>query len=171
LISGIEQNTGLYTHNNDTVYTYGPIRSYYTPTLNDQIKNNTRELVGATLNIPLFNGWQNQYVVRQAKINLETQELALYQAQLTLKQNVYKAHNDALNAIQKYNATLRAQEAAARALDFAKKRYDLGLTNTVDFLVTQNQNYTAVYNLLSAKYDLIFKLKVIDYYLGKALKL
>ncbi len=136
-----------------------------------QLNNNLREIVTLNLNIPIFNGWQSQYTVRQAKINLMTQELNLYQAELTLKQNVYKAHNDAINSIQKYYASLRAEEAAKRALDFAQKRYDLGLTSTVDFLVTQNQHYTAEYNLLSAKYDLIFKLKVIDYYLGKELKL
>jgi outer membrane protein len=109
--------------------------------------------------------------VRQAKISLMQQQLVEYNAELTLRQNVYKAHNNAINSIQKYNAALRANQAAARALDFAKKRYDLGLTSTVDLLVTQNQQFSAASNLISAKYDLIFKLKVIDYYLGKELKL
>ena len=94
-----------------------------------------------------------------------------YNAELTLKQNVYKAHNNAMNSIQKYYAAKRADDAAARALEFAKKRYDLGLTSTVDLLVTQNSEFAAAANLVSAKYDLIFKLKVIDYYLGKELKL
>ncbi len=109
--------------------------------------------------------------MRQAKIGLEQQELNEYNAELTLKQNVYKAHNSALNSIEKYKAAQRAEEAAARALDFAKKRYDLGLTSTIDLLVTQNQEFAAAANLVGAKYDLIFKLKVIDYYLGKELKL
>ena len=123
------------------------------------------------MNVPILNGWQSQYAIRQARINLETQELNEYNAELTLKQNVYKAHNNALNSIQKYYAAKRADEAAKRALDFATKRYDLGLTSTVDLLVTQNSAFTAAANLALAKYDLIFKLKVIDYYLGKELKL
>jgi len=167
----VRQSTGAYTLTNDTVYRYAPLNLPYTPTLGDQLSNNIREMVSATINVPLFNGWQSQYLVRQSKINLQTQELNVYQAELTLKQNVYKAHNDAVNSIQKYYASLRAEQAAQRALDFAQKRYDLGLTSTVDFLVTQNQHYSAAYNLLSSKYDLIFKLKVIDYYLGKELKL
>ena len=84
---------------------------------------------------------------------------------------MYKAHNNALNSVQKYNAAKRAHDAAKRALDFASKRYELGLTNTVELLVTQNSEFAASANLISAKYDLIFKLKVIDYYLGKELKL
>ncbi len=136
-----------------------------------QLNNNFRQTVSVNLTIPIFNGWQSQYLIRQAKINLETQKLNKFNAELTLKQNVYKAHNNALNSIQKFNAAKHADDAAKRALDFAKKRYDVGLTSTVDFLVTQNSAFAAGYNLLSAKYDLIFKLKVIDYYLGKELKL
>ena len=148
----------------------------YTPILaaipfGTQLSNNFRQTVFLNLNIPILNGWQSQYAVRQARINLETQELNEYNAELTLKQNVYKAHNNALNSIEKYYAAKRADEAAKRALDFATKRYNLGLTSTVDLLVTENQEFTTAANLNSAKYDLIFKLKVIDYYLGKELKL
>lgn len=172
----IPYNTGLYiqptANGNPYVYqTIAPITGLKNTPVGDQLSNYFRQILLINLNVPLFNGWQAQYAVRQSKINVETQELNLYQAELTLKQNVYKAHNDAINSIQKYYASLRAEEAAKRALDFAQKRYDLGLTSTVDFLVTQNQHYTAEYNLLSNKYDLIFKLKVIDYYLGKELKL
>ena len=136
-----------------------------------QFNNNLRQSVYLNVNVPIFNSWLAQYAVREAKINLATQELNEYNAELTLKQNVYKAHNNAMNSIQKYYAAKRADDAAARALDFAKKRYDLGLTSTVDLLVTQNSEFAAAANLVSAKYDLIFKLKVIDYYLGKELKL
>jgi outer membrane protein len=137
----------------------------------DQLSNNIRQSVFLSLNVPVFNGWQSQYALRQAKINLASQQLNEYNAELTLKQDVYKAHNNVLNAIQKYHAAKRADEAAKRALDFATKRYDLGLTSTVDLLVTQNSAFVAAANAISSKYELIFRLKVIDYYLGKPLKL
>ncbi len=138
---------------------------------NSQFDNNLRHSVYMSLNVPIFNGWQTSYGVKQAKINLASQQLNEYNAELTLKQDVYKAHNNAVNSIQKYNAARRANDAATRALDFARKRYDLGLTSTVDLLVTQNSQFTAASNMVIAKYDLIFKLKVIDYYLGKEIKL
>lgn len=137
----------------------------------NQFDNNLRHSVFVNLNIPILNGWQTRYNIQQARISLETQRLNEYNAELTLKQNVYKAHNNAINAIQKYNAAKRASDAAARALDFAKKRYDLGLTSTVDLLVTQSSQFNAATNMVIAKYDLVFKLKVIDYYLGKEIKL
>ncbi|RYD55194.1 MAG: TolC family protein [Sphingobacteriales bacterium] len=156
-----------------TVPVYQPTGTY---TFNDvplfrQFDNNFRQTVALNLNIPVFNAWQAQFGVKQAKINIARQELNQYQSELKLKQDVYKAHNDAVNSIQKYNAAERAAIAARRAFDFAQKRYDLGLTNTVEYLTTQNTLYSAESRLASSKYDLIFKLKVIDYYLGKELKL
>lgn len=147
------------------------IPRYSSPNMFTQLENNFRQTISATLNVPLFNGWQTQYQVRQAKLNILTQKLTQYQTELKLKQDVYKAHNDATNAVQKYYAAKRSQEAAQRAFDFAAKRYELGLTNTVEYLSTQNNLYKAEASLLNSKYDLIFKLKVIDYYLGKQLTL
>lgn len=174
-ITGLQPN-GTFAHNSsnnayDTVYTPSIVPKYSSVPLGTQLNNNFRQTYALTLSIPIFNSWQAQYAVRQAKYTLATQQLNQYQAELTLKQNVYKSYNDALNSIQKYYAALRAAQAAQRAQEFAKKRYDLGLTSTVDYLVTQNAQYAAESSLLSAKYDLIFKLKVIDYYLGKELKL
>ena len=170
------QSTGAYAvdSNNHPVYEiYQP--SYTTSGVqtpfNTQFDNNLRHYAYLSLNIPVFNGWQAQYNVRQAKINLASQQLNEYDAELKLKQNVYKAHSSAINSVHKYDAARRANDAALRALDFAKKRYDLGLTSTVDLLVTQNSQFTAASNFVIAKYDLIFKLKVIDYYLGKEIKL
>lgn len=167
-VIGTTDTTAPRTH---PVYIPNQVNSTSVIPFNSQLNNNLRQSVFLNMNIPIFNGWQSQYAVRQARINLATQQLNEYNAELTLKQNVYKAHNNAINCIQKYYAAKRADEAAQRALDFARKRYDLGLTSTVDLLVTQGQEYTAESNLISAKYNLIFSLKVIDYYLGKELKL
>lgn len=153
------------------IYQLNPVYTTSTTPLGVQLDNNFRQTIALALNIPLFNAWQAQFNVRQAKLNIQTQELNKYQAELNLKQNVYKAYNDVQNSIQKYYAAERAAVAAQRAFDFAQKRYDLGLTNTVEYLTTQNTLYSADSRLASAKYDLIFKLKVIDYYLGKELKL
>ncbi len=173
-ITGAAPN-GSYVPVTDTLSfaVYQPTYSYTTIDipLNKQLDNNFRQTISLNVNIPLFNGWQAQTAVKQAKINVQQQELNKYQAALKLKQDVYKACNEARNSIQKYYAARRAAEAAQRAFDFAQKRYDLGLTNTIEYLTTQNTLYSSESRLASAKYDLLFKLKVIDYYLGKEIKL
>lgn len=153
------------------IYQTTPVFTTNTLPLGKQLDNNFRQTISLGLNIPLFNGWQAQTAAKQAKINMLTQQLNIDQAELKLKQDVYKANNDARNALQKYYAAKRAADAAKRAYEFAQKRNELGLTNTVEYLVTQNNWYRAEANMASAKYDLIFKLKVIDFYLGKELKL
>lgn len=153
----VYQPTGTYIYKNVPV--------------NKQLDNNFRQTVSLGLNIPLFNGWQAQTAVKRAKISVQSQELNKYQVELKLQQDVYKACNEARNSIQKYYAALRSKEAAQRAFDFAQKRYDLGLTNTLEYLTTKNTYYSAEAKFSSAKYDLVFKLKVIDYYLGKEIKL
>lgn len=153
------------------IYQTTPVFTTSTLPLGKQLDNNFRQSVSLGLNIPLFNGWQAQTSVRQAKVNMLSQRLSLDLAEQKLKQDVYKAHNDLRNSLQKYYAAARAEEAAQRAHDYAKKRNELGLTNTVEYLVIKNNWYRAKANMASAKYDLIFKLKVIDYYLGNEIKL
>jgi outer membrane protein len=136
-----------------------------------QLSNNFRHTYSINLSIPIFNGWNAESSVRQSKISVESQKLARYNTELKLKQDVYKAVNDARSSLQKYQAAARAADAAREAFSFAEKRYDLGLTNIVEYLTIQNNQFRADAALVSAKYDLIFRLKVIDYYLGRTLKL
>lgn len=172
--TGGVQQTGSYVDVNGNLYpVYQPVIIPQTASipLMRQLDNNFRQTISVSLAIPLLNGWQTRYNIRRAQMEIQNQELNLRQTELTLKQDVYKACNDAVNSAQKYNAAMRASVAAQRAFEFARKRYDLGLTNTVEYLTIQNNQYRADGNLASARYDLIFRLKVIDYYLGKDIKL
>jgi outer membrane protein len=171
---GEVQMTGSYVDFNGNQYpVYQPVivPQMATTPVADQLRNNFRQTISLSLSVPLFNSWQAQYNVRRSRIEVLNQMLNREQTELTLKQDVYKAYNDAVNSLQKYQAARRAAAAAHRAFDFAQRRYDLGLTNAVEYLTTQNNQYRADASLASAKYDLIFRLKVIDYYLGKDLKL
>ncbi len=150
--------------------------SYTVPELgtmawNKQMENNFRHTYSLNLTVPVFNGWASQANVKQNRLNVEAQELAKSNTEIKLKQDVYKAVNDAKSSLQKYQAARRAAQAAKEAYSYAEQRYDLGLTSTVDYLTTKNNQFKAESSLISAKYDLIFRLKVIDYYLGRTLKL
>jgi outer membrane protein len=172
-ITGSERSNYFIPVGDSIVPVLQPTYTYTTRTIpfGKQLDNNLRQSVALNLSIPLFQGWQAQYGLKQAQLNVFSQKLNKDQAELNLKTNVYKAHNDARNSIQKYYAAERGAQSAQRAFNLAQKRYELGLTNTVEYLTTQNALFRAEATLASAKYDLIFKLKVIDYYLGKELKL
>jgi len=142
-----------------------------TTAYNTQLGNNFRHTYSVNLTIPVFNAWSAQANARQSKINVASQQLVQYNTELKLKQDVYKAVSDARSSLQKYQAAQRAASAAREAFSFGEQRYDLGLTNTVEYLTIQNNQFQADAAEVSAKYDLIFRLKVIDYYLGRTLKL
>ncbi len=166
--------TGEFINVNGTNYeVLQPDFSFNTQTIpfGRQINQNLRQTIALSLSIPLFNGWTARTAIAQAKIDIESKELNRDQARLKLKQEVYKAYYDASAALQKYYAAGRAAEASERAFYFAGKRYELGLMNALELLTTQNNRLKAQSDALSAKYDLIFKLKVIDYYMGKEIKL
>jgi outer membrane protein len=93
------------------------------------------------------------------------------QERVNLKTNIYNAYQDAFSALQKYNATIRNVEVSQKALDFSKKRLDIGLLGTLDYIVTQNNLFRARIEEVSNRYDYVFKMKVLEFYKGQGLRL
>ena len=145
--------------------------NYNTRSFSDQVRDLYHTTYYLNLTLPLFNGWSGSYNVRQARLNLEQQELAQDEVRVHLRQEVYKAHNDARNAIQTYVAARRASEATKRALSYGQARLFVGMTNVTDYLQIFNTYYVAQSRLLQAKYDMFFKVKLVDFYMGRELKM
>ncbi len=135
-----------------------------------QLDNNTRSNIALTMNIPIFNGHQVKTNVARAQIGLQNQRIALQQEQQNLQQDIRTATLQATAAQQKYKASLSNQQSAKRALDFAIKRYNIGILPTFEYTQTQNNYNQASYNALAAKYEMIFKMKVLDFYIGNPIK-
>jgi outer membrane protein len=150
-----------------------PTFDYTTKTtpLFKQYGNNIRANVGLGLTVPIFNGYTARTSIQKAKIGLVSQQISYDSDKQKLKQDIYTAFEQAKASSQKYTAAKHSQEAAKRALDFAIKRYGIGMINTYEYTSILNSYYTASTSVLSSKYDLIFKLKVLDYYMGNPLKL
>ena len=89
----------------------------------------------------------------------------------TLKQDIYQAHANAIAALQKFNASSKSVETSQKAYDFAKKRFDVGLLNTIDLITNQNNLFRAKINKASAQADYVFKMKLLEFYKGQGLKL
>lgn len=138
---------------------------------NNQLDNNLRSNIALTLSVPIFNGHQAKTNVERAQIGLYSERIAMRREQQNLQQDIYTAALQAKAAQQKYTAALSTQQSAKRALDFAIKRYNIGMLPTFEYTQTQNNYNQASYNTLAAKYEMIFKMKVLDFYVGKPIKL
>jgi outer membrane protein len=133
----------------------------------DQLKNNISKSVGLNLSIPIFNGLQAKSGVKRAHINYmqtENQELL---TKNNLNKIIYQAVADLKAAESRYQSTTNAFAAQTDAFYVIDQRYNVGLVNALDYSTALNNKNKAQIDLIQAKYDLLFRAKVIDYYLGK----
>jgi len=133
--------------------------------LNDQKSHNFRLNVA----IPIFSGYDNKTNVAKTKIQQENSVLDLEQTKLNLESNIQRAFTDAKAAFKTYEATKKSLEAQELSFQNAQERYNLGALNTFDLEQTRIQLVNAQSSLTNAKYDFVFKTKVLDFYLGKSL--
>ncbi len=130
----------------------------------DQLSNNFGQNVGLSLSIPIFNGWRARGNVERAKIDVQDKQLTLDINRQRLRQDVYTAHANAVGAFQKYQAAITTERASQKAYDFATKRFNVGLMNTVEYITTQTNLFKAQIDKVSALYDYIFKIKLLEFY-------
>jgi outer membrane protein len=136
-----------------------------------QLSDNFSQSVGLGLNIPIFNGGTARTNWKKAKLNVTNVELQNELDAKTLKQDIYQAHANAVASLQKFNAAGKSVETSQKAYDFAKKRFDVGLLNTIDLITNQNNLFRAKINKVSAQADYVFKMKLLEFYKGQGLKL
>jgi outer membrane protein len=140
-------------------------------TVGTQFKDNWSYSVGVTLQVPIFNGLSSRSLFQRAKINSQQVEILSKEVRLNLRQNIELAYNDALAASKTYNASLKQVASLEESFRAAEKSYNLGAMNIYDYQVASNNLFRAKSDLLRAKYNYIFTVKVLDFYLGKPLSL
>tara|TARA_B100000809_G_scaffold265355_1_gene323933 strand:+ start:2368 stop:3810 length:1443 start_codon:yes stop_codon:yes gene_type:complete len=121
---------------------------------------------GLSLNIPIFNGFATKGNIKRSKINLQRSEYQLEQTELDLESTVYQAYVDAKGSLKSYEAAKSSLESQKLAYEYAKERYDVGFTNAFDFSQSKLRFDNASIEVNRAKYDYIFKLKVLELYFG-----
>ncbi len=132
----------------------------------DQLYLNDGIGYGLQLNVPIFNGFSVSSNVKRNKIRVKNTEYQLEQAELDLESNVYQAHVDANGALKAYEAATVALKSQELAYQYAKDRYDVGLTNAFDFSQSKLRYDNAKIEENRAKFEYIFKLKVLELYFG-----
>ncbi len=163
--------TGMYTENGYAVlmdvYSY----DYKTRSFRKQFKDNDNKTIGLSLNIPIFNNWQVQSGIAKSRIAIKNAELNLEITKNQVDKNIRQAYLDALAALNKHQASLKKVTASEESFKYSEQKFNVGLLNSVDYNNTKKELSKAQSELLQAKYDFIFKTKVLDFYLDKPLTL
>ena len=137
--------------------------------ISDQFSDNLSKFLSFRISIPIFNKYQAHSNVQRALIQKRQAEISAKETRNTLRQTIETAHNDVLAAAKSYNASLKQVQAREEAYRTAQKRHELNAISNIDYQIAENSLFEAKSDLLRAKYDYIFKLKIIDFYQGKTL--
>jgi outer membrane protein len=136
-----------------------------------QLSDNFSQSIGVGVTIPIFNNGSYRIAYERSKLDLRNQQLQKELTEQTLQSNIYTAYSNAIAALEKYNAGVKAVASAQKAYDFATKRYEVGLLSTIDLITNQNNLLRAKLQQLTNQYDYVFKMKVLEFYKGQGIKL
>ena len=151
-----------------TIYTDG---DYKTKGFADQLSDNFNQNIQLNLVIPIFNGLSARSNLNRAKINQLDADIRYSQISNQLRFDIEQAYADAKAAMNSFMAAQKAVFALKESFDNAQVRFDQGVINTVEFNDLKTQYTRAQSNMTNAKFDFVFRTKILDFYLGKPITL
>lgn len=137
----------------------------------DQLWINDGISYGAQLNVPIFNGFSVKNNIKRSKISVKKAQLQYEQDKLALETNINQSYVDVTSFFKAYAAAEKTLEARRLAYQYSKERFDVGLMNAFDFSQEQSRVDNAEAEVIRAKYNYIFRLKVLEFYFGLPIKL
>ncbi len=137
----------------------------------EQIKNYKNLGLGFTLSVPILNGWQVNKNISNSRLGIENSQYALEAAKKQLYKSIQQAYADALASLKKYAATMKAVASSEESFRYTEQKFNVGMVTPVDYNTAKTQLLNAQSDMSQAKYDYIFKTKVLDFYKGLPLNL
>jgi outer membrane protein len=137
-----------------------------TITFSDQLKNHERKYFGFRLDIPIFNGWHVSSSIKNSKYEIESARLDLQKTKNILRQEIQQAYSKAMSAMKRYYANNVAVESNEEAFRYSQEKYNLGMIDIVSYNQSKKEYITAKSKFLQAKYDYIFRTKILNFYCG-----
>jgi outer membrane protein len=137
----------------------------------DQMKTNGRSGVGLSLNIPIFNRNQVKNGISNATLQIDDYKYRLQTARNVLRKDIEQAFTNAVASYNRFISTEKAVHSMVEAFRYVEEKFNVGMVNTVDYNLQKNQLTLAQSELLQAKYEYIFRTKILDFYNGIPIQL
>lgn len=157
-------NTGVYTLPGNR-----PVLGSYI--FGNQLRDHFSQNIGLSLQIPIFNRYNARTNVKRATINYKNAEISTQIAKNNLSKTIFQAVLDAKAAANQYVSAQQTYQANKDAFNVIQLRYNIGLENSLNYntsLTTLNKSQN---DMILARYQMVFRSKVIDYYLGNPITL
>lgn len=137
----------------------------------EQLSNNQRFAMGFSLNIPLFNRFRVKNDISNASLQIADYAYRLQSARNALRKDIEQAYSNALAALNSYISSEKAVQSAEEAFRYTEEKFNVGMINTVEYNQSKNYLTVARSELLQAKYEFIFRAKILDFYQGIPIEL
>jgi outer membrane protein len=137
----------------------------------NQIGENFSGAIGFSVNVPIYQANSTKVAVQSAKLAVERSKLAAEQTRQQLNNDITRALTDARTAQKMLTASEKALKALQASANNIEKRFAAGASTSFELTTSRSlvDNQQILVN--NAKYDFIFKLKVLDFYQGVPIKL
>ncbi|MCC5935831.1 MAG: TolC family protein [Lunatimonas sp.] len=136
-----------------------------------QFENNLSQSMNMALNIPIFSQFRNRAGLQRARIQKRLSEIQEVEVKNQLRQDIETAYTSAYAARQSFESSTKRVEALVESFRMATQRFEVGGINAVEYQVAQNNLFNAQADLITSKYEYVFRVKVLDFYLGRPLSL
>ncbi len=134
--------------------------------LGEQLKNNSRSSLGLTLSIPIFNRFQVKNNISNSELQIADFEYQLQQSRNVLRRDIEQVYTNALAAFNRYISTDKAVTSMKEAFRYTEEKFNVGMINSVEYNQSKTNLTNAQSDLLQAKYEYIFRTKILDFYNG-----
>lgn len=145
--------------------------TYEEYTFAEQVNDNINYGIGFSLNIPILNGWQVNKNISNSKLGVENSRYSLEGTKKQLYKNIQQSYADATAALKKYAASIKAVASTEESFRYTEQRFNVGMITPIDYNASKTQLLNAQSDMAQAKYEYIFKTKVLDFYRGIPLNL
>ena len=126
----------------------------------------TGNSVGISLSIPIFNRFATRNRIRSARLQRDNYALQLENTKKTLYKEIQQAWYNASAAESKYASSEVATAASQASFELTSKKYENGTATAVAYNEAKQNLLKAQSDELQAKYEYIFRSKILDFYKG-----
>ena len=137
----------------------------------DQVNDNISYGLGLSLSIPIFNNFQVSKSIQNSKLNVESSKYALENSRKNLYKNVQQAYADAEGSLKQYYSGIKALASMEESFRYSEQKMNVGMLTSIEYNTAKTALLKAQSDVVVAKYEYLFKTKVLEFYKGLPLTL
>ena len=131
-----------------------------------QWRQNMNKYLQFSLSIPLFNRFQTRNRVKSARIQHTALAWQLEESKKTLYKEIQQAYYNALAAESKYKSSLSASESTEASFQLMSEKYANGKASATEYNEMRTAWMKALSEGIQAKYEFVYRSKILDFYKG-----